>query len=191
MEIWKDIKGYEGLYQVSNLGNIKALYKEWFTGLNNNILRTKKEHLLILKNNNKYQQVELYKKSKYKRTSVHRLVAIHFIKNPKDYPCVNHINAIRHDNRIENLEWCTYSQNSRHAVKLGLIKYNYGENHYMSKNKGENHFGSKKIIDTNKNIIYNSVREASESTEYSYKYLSRMLTGERRNKTNLIYYVSK
>lgn len=98
-EIWKDIPGYEGLYQVSNLGNVKSLY-------NNRLLKlcwrnTKKE----------YKAVYLSKKTK-KTFFVHRLVAIAFIPNPDNKPCVDHINGDRLDNRVDNLKWVTNKENN-------------------------------------------------------------------------------
>lgn len=98
-EIWKDIEGYEGLYQISNLGKIKSLTKN-----------------CILKPSNcrKYKGVNLYKNGITKTKSIHRLVAIAFIPNPNNYPCVNHIDCNKENNNADNLEWCTYKQNNNH-----------------------------------------------------------------------------
>lgn len=110
MEIFKDIKGYEGLYQISNLGNVKSL-------------KFNKQRILkSLKNGRGYLNIRLYKNDINKTYSIHRLVALNFIPNPKNKPDVNHINAIKTDNRIDNLEWTTTQENVNHAFKLGLIK---------------------------------------------------------------------
>lgn len=112
-EEWRDIIGYEGLYQVSNLGRIKSLYKKVIC---KNGFRSCKEK--ILKNNSygDYNRIQIGKKSKH--FLVHRLVAKAFIPNPENKPCVNHINGIKTDNRKENLEWSTYSENTIHAYDV-------------------------------------------------------------------------
>ena len=110
-EVWKDIKGYEKLYQVSNLGNIKTL----------DYNHTKKEHLLkpILQQDG-YYAVNLMKNGKRKRVRVNRLVAIAFLGDSDLF--VNHINGNKLDNRVDNLEWCSAKENTQHALKTGLIK---------------------------------------------------------------------
>lgn len=111
-EIFKDIKGYEGIYQISNLGRVKSFTKNSEKFLKPNINRTG------------YATVRLYKdKIKY-FTSIHRLIALAFIPNPENKRTVNHINGIKDDNRIENLEWNTYQENNIHALKNGLRKQN-------------------------------------------------------------------
>lgn len=110
MEIWKDIEGYEGYYQISNLGRVKSLIRK-STGTN-----TTKENFLNLEISKKgYYRASLSMNGKIKKISLHRLIAIHFIDNPFNKKCVNHINGVRLDNRIENLEWSTYSENSKHG----------------------------------------------------------------------------
>ena len=99
-EIWKDIKGYEGLYKVSNLGNVKSLK------INANIKPSK---------GRKYIGVNLYKNGVTKTKSIHRLVAEHFIDNPNNKPCVNHIDCNRTNNKASNLEWCTYKENNNYG----------------------------------------------------------------------------
>lgn len=116
---WVPILNYEDLYHVSNFGLVKSLekivYCKWG---NKKILRER-----ILKNSEKindYVNVTLSKNGKIKRIPVHRLIAVAFIPNPEKKPFVNHINGIKNDNRIENLEWCTASENMIHAFKTKL-----------------------------------------------------------------------
>lgn len=123
-EIFKDVIGYEGLYQVSNLGRVKSL--------SNNKLKKEK----ILKQNVSncgYKQVCLSKKNKYKTYTIHKLVANNFLSNNDNKRTVNHINCIKTDNRLENLEWCTTSENTKHAYNNGLINVSKAENHVNSK----------------------------------------------------------
>lgn len=108
-EIWKDIAGYEGLYQVSNMGRVKSLQKERSNGKSFYI--TDEKILKATKDKEGYENVFLYKNKKFKVCKVHRLVAIAFIYNPKNKPEVDHINTIRNDNRVENLRWVTRSEN--------------------------------------------------------------------------------
>ena len=117
-EIWKDIKYYEGLYQISNYGNVKSLPKE---RRNRRGVYIQKEKLLSLTNTSTgYKKVELVKDGKRKGFKVHRLVAQAFIPNPDEKPQVNHIDGDKTNNYVDNLEWATASENSIHAYNTGL-----------------------------------------------------------------------
>lgn len=127
-EIWKDIKGYEGYYQVSNTGKIKTL--------EHNIIRHNGKRLTIKekilngsKDTKGYLQVELKKDGKRNIKFIHRLVAETFIENPNNKLQVNHINGDKSNNGIDNLEWVTCSENIHHAWKNGLNKPIKGEAH--------------------------------------------------------------
>jgi hypothetical protein len=137
MEIWKDIIGYEGLYQVSNFGNIKRLQKFDFKGTNNckRIFKEKKHSPVLQKTG--YFLCALTKDKITKKYLVHRIVAKAFISNPEDKPQINHINGIKSDNRLENLEWNTRSENCRHAWKNGLTKLT--DKMITSLNQGRRH----------------------------------------------------
>src|SRR6185312_4371733 len=121
-EIWKDIPNYEGQYQISNLGRVKSLARtiQYKPGYKSGGIHTIKQDI-ILKNILKSSGYYVVKLSVgNKQTSIHRLIAENFIPNPTCLPHVNHINGIKTDNRIENLEWCTPRENNIHAYKSGL-----------------------------------------------------------------------
>lgn len=107
-EEWRDVVGYEGLYQVSNLGRVKSIIKE----------RIMAQH----DNGNGYLTVSLSMKGKIKKEYIHRLVAEAFIPNPNDKPEVNHLNLKKNDNNIQNLEWNTKKENMNHARCNGVFK---------------------------------------------------------------------
>lgn len=109
MEVWKDIEGYEGLYRVSNLGNILSLnYKH----------RGYPKQLTPKINNKGYAWVELRKNKTPKQISVHRLVAMAFLDNPDNLPEVNHKDENPLNNRLDNLEWCSRIHNIRYSLQL-------------------------------------------------------------------------
>ena len=101
-EVWKDIVGYEGIYQVSNFGRVKNTE----TG---RIMKTYKDKYGYITTSISY-------KGKTKHFLIHRLIAKAFIPNPENKPHINHINTIRDDNRIENLEWVTRKENSNNPL---------------------------------------------------------------------------
>lgn len=112
IEIWKDIEGYEGLYQVSNFGNVKSL----------NYNRSGKENILKpQKNENKYLHISLCKNKKQKTFLLHRLVALAFLKNPQNFPCINHKDENKENNHVDNLEWCTHEYNLKYGTRLEKI----------------------------------------------------------------------
>ena len=118
LEEWKDIEEYEGMYQVSNYGNVKSLARQ---RRNSKGVYMQKEKLLSLTNTSTgYKKVELVKNGKKKSYKVHRLVAMAFIDNPENKPQVNHIDGNKTNNHVDNLEWVTSSENSIHAYKTGL-----------------------------------------------------------------------
>lgn len=122
-EIWKPIKGYEGYYEVSNIGNVRSLDRE--IKINNKIWKLKGKLLKKRIESNGYLAVVLFVDSNRNSQKIHRLVADAFIDNANNKKEVNHINFIKDDNRVENLEWVTRSENMKHAGvngKLGGVK---------------------------------------------------------------------
>ena len=115
MEEWRDIKGYEGKYMVSNLGRVKSL----------NYNKTGKEGILKgVDNGDGYLVVELSKDGKGKTCRINRLIAQAFIPNPDNLPEVNHKNEDKTDNRVENLEWCTKQYNIEYSKAKAVIGIN-------------------------------------------------------------------
>ena len=106
-EVWKDIDGYEGLYQISSLGRVKST--QYHHGTYERILKPKK-------NKTGYLSVQLCKNGKIKYYYMHRLVAMAFLDNPYNYKEINHKNEVKTDNRVENLEWCDRKYNMNYGT---------------------------------------------------------------------------
>lgn len=122
-ENWKPIKGYEGYYEVSDIGRVKSVARKISNG--HGLVEKNERFLLPNVLAKGYLQVTLYKDKARKCFQVHRLVASAFIENKENYPQVNHINGNKQDNRVCNLEWCDNSMNQLHAWKTGLQKPHY------------------------------------------------------------------
>ena len=131
-EIWNDIEGQEGKYMISNQGRVKSLKRSWFTGFAT--ITTQERLLTPRKSTGGYSRVQFIINGKNKDFDIHRLVAKAFLKNTENKPYVNHKNGIKHDNRVENLEWSTPSENCRHALATNLNTH-YGEGCRFSKLK--------------------------------------------------------
>ena len=116
MEEWKDIKGYEGIYQVSSYGRVRSLDR---------IVERKGKGDFFIKgrvltqsdDTNGYMKVSLTKHDQKRTFKVHRLVAIHFLDNPNNLPCVNHKDENKLNNNVDNLEWCTKAYNNSYETK--------------------------------------------------------------------------
>lgn len=170
-EIWKDIIGYENLYQVSNLGNIRSLCFGARNKRKSNTIRM----LKIGYTNVGYSKVELYKDGISKIKYVHRLVAETFIPNPDNKPEVNHINGDKTNNSIDNLEWVTSSENKRHALNTGLKKPVAGL-------RGKNNPSSKPIDQYTTDGIFvkhwDSIADAASFLNIRHTCISLCLTGK-------------
>lgn len=156
-EIWKDVEVYEGIYQVSNIGRVKSMSRYIPYKIEGMYAYRNGRILINAVSSAGYHRVFLKKPGKCKPMSVHRLVAFAFIPNYGNKPFVNHINGIKSDNRVENLEWCTASENNIHAFKIGLCSQKGDKNAYSK-------LSSTDVI---------SIRKMKkDNPEYTYKYIS-------------------
>lgn len=122
METWKPIKDYEGLYEISDCGRVKSLDR-W-----DSLNRLKIGKILnCCDNGSGYMIVNLKAFGKQNIKTIHRLVAEAFIPNPNNLPCVNHKDGNKQNNNVDNLEWCTHSENMKHAFRTGLSFQKKGE----------------------------------------------------------------
>lgn len=160
-EIWKDIKNYEGLYQVSNYGRVKSLerYTEYQNCLSNDRIGIKSKvngKIMVGTIRFGYHYVGLTKNGKTKHFRVHRLVAEAFIENPNNLPIINHKDENKQNNRVDNLEWCDCKYNLNYGNSRKKLSTS------MVKNIGV------KVIQKDKNgnliAIYDSIQEASRTT---------------------------
>ncbi len=176
-EIWKDIPGYEGIYQVSNLGSIKRLPlgKQWPSRKTHNNLR-------VLRDRNGYLSVNLSRENSTKWWLVHRLVAIAFIPNPQGYPCVNHKDENKRNNRADNLEWCSYEYNANYGLGRERQKISRANNplDYISRRLvGEMNSKAVKQLSKDGQLIatYASLTEASQATGINISTIIRQCKG--------------
>ena len=144
MEVWKDIDGYIGLYKISNLGNVKALLKK--TKFGNNYKIYPDRIVNTWKDKKGYCYVTLSDNGIKKNYLVHRLVCQAFLNNLENKPQVNHIDGIKYNNNLINLEWCTSKENINHAIDNKLMNIK-GISNYQSK------FSEKQIIEIRNNKL--------------------------------------
>ena len=160
---WRDVIGYEGLYKISNEGEVYSLVSK-----------------KILKSFPHYEKGYirhcLYKNKSKKTLSTHRLVAFAFIPNLENKPEVNHINGIKSDNRVENLEWVTASENCIHSFKIGLNTPKVGENNNKSKLTKED---VSKVYSLNRDGM--STKDISNMYNVCRTTIDRILSGKRWN----------
>lgn len=168
MEVWKDIPNYEGLYVISNYGNIKSVTRTVRFG--RGFKTYESQYLKYQEDKDGYFRVGLSKNGKKKRYRVNRLVALTFIKNENNLPVVNHKDGNKQNNYVDNLEWVTNSENDLHAFKTGLRVAHDGG---ASKNVVQLDMKTLKVINE-----YKSISEASRKTGISIQMISYCCNGK-------------
>ena len=182
-EVWRDVKDYEGLYQVSNMGNVKSLDRVV-------IYNTSKKHIYksklikpsVVKG---YLRISLSKENIIKNIVIHRLVAQAFIPNPNNLPQVDHINTNTTDNRMENLRWVTSKENHNNPLtKEHHSKAQKGEKCYWYGKTGKDHHSSKPVLQFDKegNFIreWDCINDIERQLGFRHNDISRCCNGHRK-----------
>lgn len=186
LEIWKDIEGYEGIYQISSLGRVKSLERN-IKGHGSSWL--KDESLLRLCLDKKGYCIVRLSRNNLKQTfKVHRLVALNFIPNPENKPQINHKDCIKLNNEYGNLEWCNNSENQLHAFSHGLNSHTI--NHTIA-NRVQG-FNRRRLSGENVSEMKSmrvsgfTYREISEKYSISGKMAEQIIKGVKYKPSNII-----
>ena len=164
MEIWRDIAGYEK-YQVSNYGKVRSLDYNHTGQIKELVQRC---------NRGGYMYVNLYNQGRRKTHMIHRLVAEAFLENPDQLPVINHIDCNKLNNHVSNLEFCTISQNTKHAYDNGLLNTEESRRKAAEANR-------KKVLCLTTGKTFDSIQEASSFYGVSHQTISACCKGKRKS----------
>ena len=167
-EEWRDIKGFEGYYQISNLGRVRSLDREIYHPYNKTISHYKGSIMRFSIRRKGYLGICLTKGNKQKSFLIHRLVAQAFIPNPMNYDQINHIDENKANNRVDNLEWCDCKYN----VNYGSCIKN------MKKTRINNTYNQKKIMCVETGVTYFNSKHAERETGYNARSIRAVCEGK-------------
>ena len=162
-EEWRDVVGYEGLYQVSNIGLVKSM--QTWRGTRERILKEKRA-------DNGYCLVEIYKSKERKTHLIHRIVAEAFIPNPDNKPEIDHIDGTRDNNKIDNLRWCTRKENHNFPI------YRKRRSNVMIGRTGKSNGKSRAVVCIDTSVVYFGTREAQRMTGVNQGSISAVCRGK-------------
>ncbi|MFC7347292.1 NUMOD4 domain-containing protein [Chryseobacterium zhengzhouense] len=180
MEVWKPIKDYEGLYEISDLGHVRRLDAVVERG--DRPMLVKGGIMQLRDNGSGYLRVKLSKNNKSRRVLVHRLIAEHFLDKVDNLTVINHKDGNKQNNNLSNLEWTTQRENIIHARKTGLIDVEK-----WKKSISKSTHNSKKVIDIKTGVVYDSISKAAKQIGIDRGTLSDYLNDKAKNKTDLKY----
>ena len=171
-EIWKPIDGYEGIYEISNMGEVRRIAyfdNASYSHHKSNLFSPMKTYIT----QHGYKRIKLSNAGVEKHLTIHRLVAKAFVDNPNNYKIVNHKDLNKLNNIADNLEWCTQKDNVQHALK-SLPPKSWNQNRDKAKRVGQYDLSGKLLN------IYDSAREAERQTNCSQSHISSCCNGDRK-----------
>ena len=183
-EIWKDVIGYKGFYQVSNLGRIRSLDRTVERGCS--YLPIKGKVLTGHINGDGYHFIGLCKNNIRKFLAIHRIVAQAFIKNKYDKPCIDHIDGNRLNNNVENLQWCTNKENMNNPISIKRMSKSLKGRSFSKTHKEKIGLANRNRTDQSKNVakidktsgktikVYPSLGEAYRQTGIHFSNISKV-----------------
>lgn len=185
IEIWRDVPGWEGMYQVSTFGRVKTMERMIKSNCNNFRISEERIKEVELRKDG-YTATLFCRNSKVTQYKIHRLVGIAFMPNPENKRDINHISGVRSENRLENLEWATRSENKLHGFRIGMTKPTclgiFGKDHHLSKPVLKIDIETGNIIER-----YDGLMDASRKTCLGFREISACARGKRQSYNNYLW----